>query len=330
MTAMRQTTSIRIAMLSLATAAALAAPARAEPILPSDGTPTLASLAIALPLPAAAIAEAAVTLTPTSTAALHLPGDTSGTVIPALAKPALSLRPLPMQRPVARDPWLPAAQWDDRADAAIWTRATLAAVRAAGLTEIVPHDIATWCPEYERADEQARAAFWVGLFSALSRYESTHNPRAVGGGGLYFGLLQILPSTARQYGCLARNGEALRDPEDNLACAVRIAAVNVLRDNAVARFDGRNAGLARDWGPMTVAGHRDTMADWTRTQAYCTAPSVMALAPGMPHLDRPGPLTPIDLAALTNPPPPQVPTLDLAWLDSGLRDVLRRSTAPRS
>ena len=315
-------------MLGLAAAAAIVAPARAEPILPADSAPALA--AIALSLPAAIIAEAAVALAPAGAATPDLAAEMAGSAMPAIAEPAQTLHPRPMQRPVSRDPWLPTAQWDDRADSAIWTRATLAAVRAAGLTGIVPDDIATWCPEYARADEQARAAFWVGLFSALSRYESTHNPRAVGGGGLYFGLLQILPSTARQYGCTARNGEALRDPEDNLACAVRIAAVNVIRDNAVARLDGRNAGLARDWGPMTVADRRDSMADWTRTQAYCTAPSVMALAPGLPDLDRPAPLSPLDLAAVTTPPAPQYPQIDLAWLDSGLRDVFRRTPDPRS
>jgi hypothetical protein len=81
---------------------------------------------------------------------------------------------------------------------------------------------------------------------------------------------------------------------------------------------------------MTVADRRDSMADWTRTQAYCTAPSVMALAPGLPDLDRPAPLSPLDLAAVTTPPAPQYPQIDLAWLDSGLRDVFRRTPDPRS
>ena len=70
-----------------------------------------------------------------------------------------------------------------------------------------------------------RRAFWVGMMSALSKHESTYNTRAVGGGDLWYGLLQIYPDTARRYGCRARKGEALNNPVENLSCAARIMAV---------------------------------------------------------------------------------------------------------
>jgi hypothetical protein len=318
MTAMRTKTLLSAALCGLT---ALAAPLSARPGFPVEPGGLIAPV-VALPLAPAALHDATTALTPVVADTQQLLPDTALVPIPAVAQPAPLLRPLPMQRPAARDPWLPAAQWDDRDDTALWTRATLAAVRDAGLADIVPDDIATWCPEYLRADEQARAAFWVGLLSALARYESTHNPRAVGGGGLYYGLLQILPSTARQYGCTARSGDALRDPEENLACAVRIAAPNIIRDNAVARLDGRNAGIARDWGPMTQASKREVMAAWTSSQAYCTGPAVMALAPDMPDLGQPAPLAPLDLASLTTTP--DLSRIDLAWFDGDWGDVLRR------
>ena len=64
------------------------------------------------------------------------------------------------------------------------------------LLETVPKDIDDWCPAYAENDADQRAAFWAGFVSTLSRYESTWNPRAVGGGGRWFGLMQIYPPTA--------------------------------------------------------------------------------------------------------------------------------------
>ena len=92
---------------------------------------------------------------------------------------------------------------------------------------------------------------------------------SVGGGGRWFGLLQIYPDTARRYGCRATTGEALKNPADNLSCAARIMAVTVSRDRAVALHDGRWRGVAADWGPMTNGNKIAEMAAWTSKQDYC-------------------------------------------------------------
>ena len=52
-----------------------------------------------------------------------------------------------------------------------------------GLLSTVPKDIADWCPAYAENGPDDRAAFWAGFVSTLARYESTWNPRAVGGNG---------------------------------------------------------------------------------------------------------------------------------------------------
>ncbi len=174
-------------------------------------------------------------------------------------------------RPKARDPFLPKARWDGQRGTGLWTRGLLAALRgpAAGLTEVVPRDIDTWCPAYASNPPRLRRAFWVGVMSALAQHESRQRPGAVGGGGLYFGLLQILPGTARGHGCLAQGGDSLRDPVGNLSCAARIMARTVTRDRAVALNDGRWRGIAADWGPMTKPSMRNEMAAWTSRQSYC-------------------------------------------------------------
>ena len=163
---------------------------------------------------------------------------------------------------------LPVMRWDHHPEAEDWTRATLDALATDGqvLRDILPADIATWCPAYEDAGPAQRDAFWAGLFSALAKHESTWNPRATGGGGRWLGLMQIAPATARGYGCeLPQAG--LFDGPANLACAVRIAAVQVGRDGMVAG-DGRR-GIGRDWGPMRSAAKRADMAAWTSAQPYC-------------------------------------------------------------
>ncbi len=201
------------------------------------------------------------------------------------ARPAYMLRyPVeisenPTMRPIARVNYIPDARWDFRDDSASWTRAALAALRTHGsrMEETVPRDIANWCPGYTNNPPHLRRAFWVGMMSALAKHESTYRPTAVGGPDLWYGLLQIYPDTARRYGCRATTGEALKDPEDNLSCAVRIMNVTVPRDNAIAVRDSRWRGVAADWGPMTNRSKIAEMSAWTRQQDYCQARPVEML-----------------------------------------------------
>ncbi|SEP94668.1 Transglycosylase SLT domain-containing protein [Loktanella sp. DSM 29012] len=175
----------------------------------------------------------------------------------------------PPLRPAIRPNFIPDTRWGSTNTARMWTRATMAAVATHGLDTQVPRDIAAWCPAYAQNSPTLRRAFWVGMMSALTKYESTHNPNAVGGGGLWYGLLQILPATARGYGCRATTGAALKDPIANLACAARIMGHTVARDRAVAVQDGRWRGVAADWGPMSNRAKIAEMSAWTRKQDYC-------------------------------------------------------------
>lgn len=163
---------------------------------------------------------------------------------------------------------VPTMRWDFRPDAGTWTQGTLNALESHGaaLPAMIPADIAEWCPDYANKTEEERAAFWAGLFSALAKHESTWRPEAVGGGGSWFGLVQISPSTARAYGCAATTGSALKNPVANLSCGVRIAAAQVTKRGSV------NTGM-RDWGPFHSSSKRAEMAAWTRSQPYCKAPT---------------------------------------------------------
>ncbi|WP_298969962.1 transglycosylase SLT domain-containing protein [uncultured Roseobacter sp.] len=169
---------------------------------------------------------------------------------------------------------LPQMRWSHMPNQHLWNEAALAALRAHGqpLTSMVPADIAQWCPYYEAADQTGRQAFWVGFMSALAKHESTYKPRAVGGGGKWFGLLQIAPATARGYECRAGSGEALKNGGDNLSCAIRIMAVTVPRDGVIFAREPRWSGVAADWGPMRSPTKRRDIAGWLQQQPYCQAP----------------------------------------------------------
>jgi hypothetical protein len=182
------------------------------------------------------------------------------------AQATAALVPVPPQ--AAREANLPRTRWEHQPQAALWTRSALAALKAhgAGLVERVPGDIEEWCPAYAQAADKGRRAFWVGFLSALAKHESTYNAGAVGGGGRWHGLLQILPATARGYGCRAGDGAALRHGPDNLSCAIRIMAHTVPRDGVVSRG---MRGVAADWGPLHSRAKREDMKRWLRAQSYC-------------------------------------------------------------
>lgn len=164
----------------------------------------------------------------------------------------------------------PPMRWDFRPEAPAWTAATLSALQGHGaaLEQVVPSDIDRFCPAYARNGPEGRRAFWAGFFSALAKHESEWNPRAVGGGGRWIGLLQISPDTARRYRCVAQSSAELKDGPKNLSCAVRIASAQVARDRMVAGNGYR--GVGRDWAPIQIPSMRADIAAWTRQQSYCT------------------------------------------------------------
>ncbi|OAN71655.1 hypothetical protein A8B78_19975 [Jannaschia sp. EhC01] len=167
---------------------------------------------------------------------------------------------------------MPVARWDNHPRGAQWTAAVLAALRGPGapLLETEPNDIRAWCPGYLEATPAQRAAFWTGLVSTLAWHESTHDPRAVGGGGQWFGLVQIAPGTARWRDCDVGSGEALLNGAANLRCGIRIMGITVPRDNVIS--DGMR-GVAADWGPFHSSRKREDMRNWVRQQEYCQAPA---------------------------------------------------------
>lgn len=193
-----------------------------------------------------------------------LPGGLAASEVVQRYAPDQSIRPQARQISMIYP-----ARWDHIPGGSAWTRASLTALRshASNLPDIVPRDIETWCPAYRHAPRPEREAFWVGLLSAVSKHESTWRPAAVGGGGLWYGLMQILPSTAKYRNCRATTGAQLTNGPANLSCALRIMSITVARDQVVsAGF----RGVAADWGPFHSQRKRQDMMAWMRKQDYCS------------------------------------------------------------
>jgi len=213
-----------------------------------------------------ATAPTAPLLTTPSTMSLRVPQAS------ALA-PETSVAPKSRPRNIVQK--MPDLRWDSVNGSARWTRAAMRALETHGqrLVNTVPRDIAEWCPSYPNASKWERKAFWAGLLSTLSKHESTYRPTAVGGGGRWFGLVQILPATARGYGCEARTGEALKNGALNMSCAVRIMNTTVPRDGVVSRG---MRGVAADWGPFYSSRKREDMRRWLVRQPFCNGLSISA------------------------------------------------------
>ncbi|MCA0043113.1 transglycosylase SLT domain-containing protein [Celeribacter litoreus] len=198
------------------------------------------------------------------------------TLLPALSEPMtppistekapLAESPMPLFRPYLVQ--MPDLRWEDTAKGDLWTRASMNAISSHGqkLIKTVPQDISNWCPGYKSQDAHGRASFWAGLLSTLSYHESTWRETAVGGGGAWFGLTQIAPSTARWRQCRAQTGAELKNGVANLSCAVRIMNVTVPRDQVVSRG---MKGVAADWGPFHSSKKREDMRRWLSAQPFC-------------------------------------------------------------
>lgn len=234
-----------------------AAPLHAEPvpIQKSAGIGiTEMSEAVLSALPDAELAETAT------------PEATEPTISQDFAAFPLPESPIPLARPyVVR---MPDLRWEDTAKGDLWTRASMKAISSHGqrLVKTVPQDISNWCPGYKTQDAHGRASFWAGLLSTLSYHESTWRETAVGGGGLWYGLVQIAPPTARWRNCKATTGTELKDGVSNLNCAVRIMNVTVPRDQVVSQG---MRGVAADWGPFHSASKREDMRRWISDQPFC-------------------------------------------------------------
>lgn len=166
-----------------------------------------------------------------------------------------------------------------------WTAIAERAVEATRLPDLAPAGMAEFCPGYEGGEPTGRTRFWVGLMSAMARFESAFDPkrdfvepRVKDGAGRAVtsrGLLQLSIESANQprYACGIEDATDLHDPEVNLGCAARVLSYWVEQDGVLASAASPHRGGARYWSVLRHdAPYRAAIASFTRQLPVCRAP----------------------------------------------------------
>ena len=219
-------------------------------------------------------------------------------VAPDAADMEISAAPEPPEPPAAPSHAGPShgepveiiADWDHKAEAAQWTAMTGAAIDEIGgpLLASEPADIAAFCPAWPGLGEDGRRAFWIGLFSAMARYESGFDPDVSfdekahcpscdwavtrdGRNVVSRGLLQLSQESANAYrGCaVAIEDElTLHDPARNLRCGVAIMTRLVSRDQMISARDGGWKGGSAYWSVLRP-GKLEAIQGFTSALPVC-------------------------------------------------------------
>jgi hypothetical protein len=163
-----------------------------------------------------------------------------------------------------------------------WTQAAETGISATPLPDLVPKDIAEFCPNYASLDLAERKRFWVGLLSAMARPESNFKPDttyrepditdAAGKNVTSRGLLQISLESANQnaYSCGIKRAEDLHDPAVNLACGAKIMSYWVKRESLIAAQVKPAVGAARYWSVLRAwRNHLPEITGFTKSLEFC-------------------------------------------------------------
>ena len=199
------------------------------------------------------------------------------------ATPAPTATPKPTATPV---PSTGSAKplWESKvADGVNWTAHVMNKLDTLGvdMLDVVPADIATFCPSFKKFTYTQRKEFFTYLISAMTKYESSFNPNefyregfndASGNAVISRGLLQISIESANSYGCGFKDAQQLHDPYLNLNCGIRI--LNRWIGQRDLRLAGKIAdgwkGGARYWSVLrTTSGSYSSIVSLTNGTSLC-------------------------------------------------------------
>lgn len=145
------------------------------------------------------------------------------------------------------------------------------------MVESIPDDVTSFCPNYKNLSYEQTKNFWVYLLSAMSRFESNHNPTlsykeafndAHGNPVISRGLLQISKESANGYKCNIKDEQELHDPYINLSCGLLIIQKWVTTDKVISgKVSGKWRGGARYWAVLRTPSILNQIK--TLSQGFC-------------------------------------------------------------
>ena len=151
------------------------------------------------------------------------------------------------------------ALWNDASanKGGTWTAVAEKEVRAQGLPNLEPKDIATFCHAYAHLSTDDRAKVWVYWMSAIAKYETKnfdpmedYPDKPEPSRGLF--QLSVGSASSKFYGCGPQTIESLHDPESNITCAVKTIGVWLKRDGVIGTREPNTSptGVAKMFGTL--------------------------------------------------------------------------------
>lgn len=190
----------------------------------------------------------------------------------------LPTKPKPdSEKPVSGIPEKTNLPWAGKhADADKWTEKLKQEIIRRRLVDIMPTDVATFCPGYARADEQGKLVAWMHLFTIMAKYESSYNPKTFYMeppplGYHSIGLFQLSYEDQPNYPecALSKKEKNLEDGVTNIKCAVTIFSKLVTKDNRIAgKVGGGWKGGARYWSVLRYENKGKPRPSYNSIVAY--------------------------------------------------------------
>lgn len=151
------------------------------------------------------------------------------------------------------------------------------------LVDGAPEDAESFCLGYRSFDMNGRLAFWVGLISAIAKFESDFKPELTfkekfsdskGAKVVSRGLLQLSFESAQDWGCKIEQPDDLHDPRRNLLCGIRILnqlieSVSVISGRETSGDESKWLGGARYWSVLREGRRLDEIKAAMSTLEVC-------------------------------------------------------------
>lgn len=207
------------------------------------------------------------------------------TPTPVINTPAPVVVTPPAQTPPPAPDAVPVLVWEvNHPERQAWSKELILDFKAVLPSMNRAQDATDWCSRYEKLDPNDQAVVWATMAVKIAYYESSwdpnnvyHEPPSLGVDSI--GLFQMSYSDSLPWCILNQGSNSLKDPLNNIKCAVNEMAKLVSKDGIIASGwtthagAGQGKGLARYWSTMwttqSSSGHIADIKKSVRALPLC-------------------------------------------------------------
>jgi len=153
------------------------------------------------------------------------------------------------------------------------------------MLEVIPADIEKYCAEFRELNTDQRKRFYIVLFSALAKFESSFNPRATfiegftdakGKKVISTGLFQVSVESLGGYG-IKVTPEQLLDAQTNIKAMLVVASRWIIKDKCIASDAAPWKGMSRYWSPFRKEARKSVISKKTMALKFTTEVDTMGI-----------------------------------------------------